>query len=177
MKTIVLASGNPVKLGATAKGFRRFFPDQKFDLVSVSVPSGVPDQPCSDAETLAGAENRVAGALQVHPEGDYWVGIEGGIEDDGDQMTAFAWVVVRSRSRMGKSRTGTFQLPREIADLVRGGKELGEADDIFFGRTNSKQEEGAVGLLTGGAIDRMRLYEPSVILALVPFGDLVERAG
>ncbi len=172
MKTVVLASGNPVKLRAAAMGFRRFLPAEDFDVVSISVPSGVPDQPGSDAETLAGAENRAVGAMEARAEADYWVGIEGGIEDDGEVMTAFAWVVIRSKSRRGRSRTATFSLPPEVADLVRRGHELGEADDIVFGRTNSKQEEGAVGLLTGGAIDRMGLYEPSVVLALVPFRDI-----
>ncbi len=39
----------------------------------------------------------------------------------------------------------------------------------MFGRTNSKQKEGAVGLLTCGVVDRMRLYEQSVVLALITF--------
>ena len=39
----------------------------------------------------------------------------------------------------------------------------------MFGRTNSKQQNGAVGLLTGDVIDRIALYEPAVVLALVPF--------
>jgi non-canonical (house-cleaning) NTP pyrophosphatase len=38
-----------------------------------------------------------------------------------------------------------------------------------FGRTNSKQEEGAIGLLTGGIVDRRQLYEQAVVLALVAF--------
>jgi non-canonical (house-cleaning) NTP pyrophosphatase len=46
---------------------------------------------------------------------------------------------------------------------------LGEADDIVFGRSNSKQKEGAIGLLTGNVVDRAGLYEHAVILALVPF--------
>ncbi len=169
MKTIVLASGNPVKVEATAGGFQRIFPGQELDVVSASVPSGVPDQPRSDAETLRGAENRAAAAARRHPEADYWVGIEGGIDDDGAEMAAFAWVVVRSRTLHGKSRTGTFVLPPEVAALVRQGRELGEADDIVFGRTNSKQKEGAVGLLTDGVVDRRRLYEQAVVLALVAF--------
>jgi len=111
------------------------------------------------------------------PEADYWVGIEGGVEDENDEMAAekstamaaFAWVVVRSGDRVGKARTGTFFLPAPVADLVRQGKELGEADDIIFGRSNSKQENGAIGLLTGNVIDRTQLYEHAVVLALVPF--------
>jgi non-canonical (house-cleaning) NTP pyrophosphatase len=47
--------------------------------------------------------------------------------------------------------------------------ELGEADDLVFGRSNSKQDNGAIGLLTGDVIDRAQLYEQAVILALVPF--------
>ena len=114
MGMIVLASGNPVKARATLGGFRRVFPDQKFDIECMPVPSGVADQPRSDAETLEGAENRAARVQRRHPAADYWVGIEGGIVDDGEEMTAFAWVVVRSRSRHGKSRTSTFQLPAEV---------------------------------------------------------------
>ncbi len=165
-----------MKRAATEGGFRRTFPGRSLEIASVSVPSGVPDQPRSDAETLRGAENRAAGARRAQPGADYWVGIEGGIDDAGGEMVAFAWVVVRSRSHHGRSRTGSFQLPPAVAELVRQGRELGEADDAVFGRTNSKQKEGAVGLLTGGVVDRMRLYEQSVVLALIPCrnGELYE---
>ncbi|MEM7356878.1 MAG: inosine/xanthosine triphosphatase [Acidobacteriota bacterium] len=171
MKTIVLASHNPVKARACENGFRRMFPAEELVVQQMHVPSGVADQPVTDAETLQGAENRAAGAAQRHPQADYWVGIEGGIEDEGagGAMTGFAWIVVRSPAGLGKSRTGTVQLPPEVARLVRQGKELGEADDIVFGRSNSKQAEGACGLLTHGAVDRTALYEQSVVLALVSF--------
>ena len=169
MRTIVLASGNPVKARATLGGFQQVFPEASFEVVPVSVPSGVADQPRSDTETLRGAEQRVAGAAQARPEADFWVGIEGGVDEAGGEMTAFAWIVIRSREGCGRSRTGSFLLPPAVTDLVRQGLELGQADDIVFGRENSKQEEGAVGLLTGGVIDRRQLYELSVVLALVAF--------
>jgi non-canonical (house-cleaning) NTP pyrophosphatase len=47
--------------------------------------------------------------------------------------------------------------------------ELGEADDRVFGCNNSKQQNGAIGLLTGDAVDRAGLYVPAVIFALIPF--------
>ena len=84
-------------------------------------------------------------------------------------MTAFAWIVVRSKRGVGKSRTGTFVLPPAVAQLIRQGRELGEADDIVFNRANSKQDNGAVGILTGDVIDRTQLYEQAIILALAPF--------
>lgn len=174
---VVVASQNPVKLQAVRKGFERMFPAQRFELQGVSAPSGVDDQPASNAETLRGAMNRAQAASQAQPLADYWVGVEGGIEEQdgehgsehGSEMAAFAWIVVLSRQGMGKGRTGTFFLPSRVADLIRQGMELGEADDIVFGRSNSKQENGAIGLLTGNVVDRAQLYEQAVVLALTPF--------
>lgn len=169
MKTIVLASNNPVKVQAALSGFQKMLSDETFRVETVSVPSGVGDQPFSDRETLQGALNRARNAARLVQAADYWVGIEGGVEETGGEMAAFAWVVVRTRRLVGKGRTGAFFLPPKVADLIRQGKELGEADDMVFDRSNSKQDDGAVGLLTGNVVDRARLYEQAVILALVPF--------
>ena len=170
---IVVASTNPVKVQAVRSGFTRMFPEQAFEIASVTVPSGVSDQPRSSAETLQGALNRACNAALIYPQADYWVGVEGGIELEGDgiasEMCAFAWIVVQSPDRLGKGCTGRFFLPPAVTDLVRQGLELGQADDIVFGRSNSKQENGAVGILTGDVIDRAQLYEPAVIFALIPF--------
>ncbi len=171
---IVVASHNPVKLRATEGGFRSAFPSRAMRFETVSVPSGVSDQPMTDEETLLGALNRAQAAAQQIPEADFTVGLEGGIfEEDGDQgeggMHAFAWVVVHSAGREGRSRTATFELPEAVVRGVRAGKELGLVNDEVFGREGSKHEEGAVGILTGGALGRAGLYEPSVLLALIPF--------
>ena len=169
MKTIVVASQNPIKLMAVENGFARMFQDETFQLEAISVASGVSEQPVGDEETILGAHNRVRNAAESIPGADYWVGVEGGVEDTREEMAAFAWVVVITKNQIGKGRTGTFYLPPQVAELVRAGKELGEADDIVFGRTNSKQSSGAVGLLTDDVVDRAILYEQAVILALIPF--------
>jgi inosine/xanthosine triphosphatase len=170
VKIIIVASQNPVKIEAALCGFQRMFPNQEFAVQTVSVPSGVSSQPRSNAETLQGAVNRAVEAAHQLPEADFWVGIEGGVEEtEKGEMTAFAWVAVCDLRQMGRGRTGTFYLPPAVAELLHQGKELGEADDIVFGRINSKQENGAVGLLTGDVIDRAQLYEHAVILALIPF--------
>jgi inosine/xanthosine triphosphatase len=169
MKTIAVASQNPVKLNAVLGGFERMFPQETFEVRGVDVNSGVNSQPMGDEETLRGANQRVAEAMGSVRDVDYWVGIEGGaIEDDGD-LYAFAWVVVQSAQRCSRSRTGTFLIPPQVADLVRKGLELGDADDVVFKRKNSKQADGAIGLLTGGVLDRAGFYEHAVLLALAPF--------
>lgn len=169
MKTIVVASTNPVKVQAALDGFRRLFPQEEIQAHAVSVYSGIRAQPLSDEETLQGALNRALGAQRSNPQADFWLGMEGGVADVAGDLVAFAWVVITDGVRFGKSRTGTFSLPAPLIELIRQGIELGEADDIFFQRSNSKQTNGAIGLLTGDVIDRAELYHQSVVLALVPF--------
>ncbi|MBE0685353.1 MAG: inosine/xanthosine triphosphatase [Anaerolineaceae bacterium] len=169
-KQIVIASTNPVKLNAAKNAFHLLLPDTTFEWQSLEVPSGVSNQPKSDAETRLGACNRVKMIRDLRPDADYWVGIEGGVDfDEQGEMTAFAWVVIDNGKHLGKARSGSFYLPPGITNLVREGRELGEADDIVFGQQNSKQKDGAIGLLTNNLIDRSSLYEHAVILAFVPF--------
>jgi inosine/xanthosine triphosphatase len=169
MKTVIVASKNPVKLKAVEVGFQKMFPNEAFEFIGVSVPSGVPDQPMSDTETFQGAKNRVNNAQNTKTNADYYVGIEGGIEQIESQMMAFAWVVISSNNKIGKSKTSTFFLPPQISELIASGKELGEADDIVFGLENSKQQNGAVGILTGNVMTRESYYTEAVVLALIPF--------
>jgi inosine/xanthosine triphosphatase len=169
MQSILIASKNPVKVQATLNGFQRMFPEERFQIQSTPATSGVGDQPRSDEETLLGATNRAKNAARNHPQANFWVGIEGGIQETNGEMTAFAWVVIYDGILLGKSRTGTFFLPPRVSSLVHQGVELGEADDIIFQRENSKQENGAIGILTANVIDRTGLYEQAVILALLPF--------
>jgi inosine/xanthosine triphosphatase len=170
MQKIVVASKNPVKIEGVRRGFQKMFPGEECVVEGVSVPSGVGEQPMDDLETLTGALNRAQHAAHDMPDADYWAGIEGGVESKGDEMQAFAWVVIRSKDNtIGKGKTGAFFLPPPVAKLINEGKELGEADDIVFGRSNSKQENGAVGILTDNVIDRTSFYTEAVALALIPF--------
>lgn len=169
MKTVIVASTNPVKIQAARNGFERMFPREHFRVIGTAVDSGVGDQPLTDEETYRGALNRATNAEQSMGDADYWVGIEGGLEEVDGEMRGFAWVIVRNHERVGKSRTATFVLPGEVAALVREGKELGVADDLVFKRENSKQDSGSVGILTNDVMDRTGYYEHAVILALIPF--------
>ena len=167
---IVIASKNPVKINATLAGFQKMFPEETFEIESISVLSGVNDQPRSDTETFQGAWNRAENASQKSAGADFWVGIEGGIEEKDSDMEVFAWVIIKYKGgKFGKGKTGTFFLPPKIAELIQQGKELSEADSIVFGRIDSKQKNGTVGILTGDVIDRTKYYTEAVVFALIPF--------
>jgi inosine/xanthosine triphosphatase len=84
-------------------------------------------------------------------------------------LMAFAWIVISNGEKTGKARTASFFLPPEVVRLVHEGMELGDADDIVFAKSNSKQQNGAVGLLTNDVITRKSLYLPAVQMAFIPF--------
>ncbi|MFD2036492.1 inosine/xanthosine triphosphatase [Belliella marina] len=166
---IIVGSKNPVKINSTDIGFHQAF-DSAFLVEGLNVSSEVSDQPVGDEETYLGANNRAKNAKLVFPEADYWVGIEGGVDEVNGEMHAFAWVVVLDRKgKTGKAKTATFYLPSVVTELVKGGMELGMADDQVFSRENSKQGNGSVGILTKGVVNRKEYYSQAVILALIPF--------
>jgi inosine/xanthosine triphosphatase len=166
---IFVASKNPVKIESARIGFSQVFPGVELDMQGVSVPSGVAEQPQTDHETLLGAQNRLEAVRALHPDADFWAGIEGGIDRLDGGMVAFAWIVIQNQLHTGRARTGTFFLPDRVIELIDQGIELGEADDIVFNRSGSKTGNGAIGILTNDIIDRTGLYTPAVIMALVPF--------
>jgi len=169
MKKIIIASHNPVKAEAVRSGFQRLFPDEEFQVEGISVTSGVSDQPMTDKEAYDGATTRAKNAQKAVPDAAYWVGVEGGCDYQEGAMVAFAWIVIIMDGMQGSTRTALFRLPRKVQALVESGLELGDADDLVFGRENSKQKSGAVGLLTQDVETRTSLYEQAVILALIPF--------
>lgn len=163
---VIVTSNNPVKLNATKQAFSMMFPEEKFEFVCVSVPSGVPDQPSSDVETKLGATNRVN---NVTEPADFIVGIEGGIHRSDGEVNSAAWAVIKHDDRLSSSRSATFPLPRRIIELLDEGKELGHASDIVFNHDNVKQKQGSIGILTDNAIDRVGLYIHPLCFALIPF--------
>ncbi len=77
MRRVCIGSTNPVKTAAAKTAFAAVFPGEEFEFVggddhchsqllnrTVNAPSGVSDQPMSDAETLQGARSRVANAMK-----------------------------------------------------------------------------------------------------------------
>lgn len=167
---IIVASHNPVKIHAVTAAFGQQFPGQELEVLPVSVPSGVSDQPMADEESHRGARQRVENAMANYPQADYWVGMEGGLESHDGALMGSAWMVIGdARGQRGEARTPTLPLPPEVCRLVQAGLELGEANDRVFATVNSKQKGGAFGLLTEGRMTRESIYTQALVLALVPF--------
>jgi len=169
-KIIYVGSKNPLKVQAAEDALSVLFPDNIFECIGVGAPSGVADQPMTDRETKEGALNRLCYIQNEYKDGDFWVAMEGGVEDLSGDLTSFAWVVVTNGHILGESRTATFVLPKKVRELVvELGMELGDADDVVFAKENSKQKDGAVGILTNGIESRATYYAHAMRLALIPF--------
>lgn len=164
---IAVGSKNPVKLAATGAVFSNAFEGCRVE--AIAVPSGVPDQPFGDAETIAGARARAL-AARAALDADFGVGLEGGVVEDGEAMRSCAWcVIVHRDGREGVGGSLAMPLPPAVATMIRDGMELGHAMDALVAQRGTKHGLGAVGILTDGRIDRQGAYEVLVTYALAPF--------
>lgn len=167
VRLVAVGSTNPVKVGAARAVIARVASEAQVE--GIQVASTVRDQPWGDDETIRGARSR-ADAARRALGADLGIGIEGGVVEDERGLRTCAWAVVVGPSRReGTGGSLAMPLPPVVAELVRGGLELGDAMDRIAGTRNVKQAEGAVGLLTAGLIDRQRAYEAIITYALVPF--------
>jgi inosine/xanthosine triphosphatase len=166
MKNVIIASKNPVKIEVARRAFSAVFPKEEFTFEGVSSVSGVPDQPFDD-EVRKGAQNRVRDITSKHPDADFHFAIEGGLYHEKEGLTNRAWIAVQAKDgALFESSTSSFRIPKQVAVDVEAGMELGDADDKFFGGTNSKQAGGCIGYLTEQVIDRTAFNTQAAIIAL-----------
>jgi inosine/xanthosine triphosphatase len=167
VRVVGVGSKNPVKLAAARAVIGRLTPGARVEPVSVA--STVRDQPFGDEETIRGALARARGAREA-VAGELGIGIEGGVVDADGSMRTCAWAaVVDVTGREGVGGSLAMPLPERVAQLIRDGFELGEAMDRLTGEHNTKQRQGAVGILTAGLVDRQAAYEVILSYALARF--------
>lgn len=166
---MAVGSKNPVKIEAVRLAFEQIWPKKKWRVIGIKVNHGITDQPMSDRESIQGAKNRSRRALKKLGA-DFGVGLEGGLQKIGKLWFDCGWaVVVDKQGKIGIGSTARMIVPARIIKLVKQGKELGEALDKIFNRTNVKQAEGHFGLMTNKVITRTQGYRDGVIMALARF--------
>ena len=171
MHHVVSATTNPAKIQAILQAFNEIFGEGSCHIESVSVESGVPEQPFGNDETRAGARNRVLNARAARPDADFWVAIEAGIDDG----STFSWVVIENSLQRGEARSATLPLPAAILEQVRAGEALGPVMSQHTGIDEIGRKEGAIGIFTAGKLTRSSVYHQAVVLALSPFHNAIYR--
>ena len=166
---VAIGSKNPVKLEAVKQAFNLVWPEQKWKFIGINAKSLVPDQPMSDLESITGARNRARHAIE-EAKAHYGVGLEGGLQQIGEQWFECGWmVVVDNQDREGIGSTIRLETPPKMIEMIKTGIELGIVSDILFGTENSKQEAGCFGAMTRNNITRSAGYRDGVIAALARF--------
>jgi inosine/xanthosine triphosphatase len=165
---VAVGSTNWVKVEAARSVMERIF--GSVIVIPVDVKSAVSEQP-KELETRRGAINRAVFALG---DNDLSIGIEAGVFVTEDGLYDYQYCAVLDKE--GRLTIGVgpgFRYSDDIADLVSGGMTVGEAVHELYGESDMWKEQGAVGLMSRGLLDRKTLTEQSITAAMVPrMGDL-----
>lgn len=179
---IRIGSLNPAKVVA----LQEMLPEYPFlagaRVEAVEVPSYVSDQPKSLEETIRGARNRAREAFYAGPWCDpqhqhLSVGIESGLMavpySDTGYMNVCACVFYRATLNVQEYALGLssiFECPGEVTRLmIEEGLDVNQAFNRA-GLTKKPKigsEEGAVGILTRGRVDRKEYTKQAVRMALI----------
>lgn len=162
----VVGSTNPAKLEAVHRALARLAPGCSVE--GLEVASGVGRQPVGDDQTRRGAMTRARQAIATSGA-DLAFGLEGGVIFEHDRPWLVSWVAVIDRDgREGEASGLRMALPRSATEKLRRGEELGEVIDALFDVHLSKQQAGAIGLLTEGFVSRTDAFADLVAMACAP---------
>ena len=165
--SIIVGSQNPVKINAVAQAFKLLWPNTKINCQGINAPSGVSEQPMTEAETHQGAVNR-SQFCQQQGGADIYVAIEGGVDQFAEGAATFACIAIYYQQQLYLGRSALLPLPINVYNALVAGEELGAVMDKLFNTQNIKQKGGAIGLLTHGAATRENIYTQAMLLALAP---------
>lgn len=165
---IIVGSNSPVKIEATKQAFSEYF--SGFSVKSVPIASGVNPFPWSDEEMLQGAMNRAEGALKAVPGADFYVGLEGGLQELGEWMMVKQVAVVISGGETGVGVSSGYDCPRGLLDQIKPQRDSDRRKiDAFFGSEEILSKEGPIGVLTRSRMTRTESSRDAVVCALTRF--------
>jgi inosine/xanthosine triphosphatase len=161
---IIIGTKNKAKVAAVETVMTNYFQNVSFELMDVA--SDVSEMPFSNEETRQGAINRAKHAIS-QSDGFAAFGLEGGVQQIGDVLYCVNWGAMALQDGTIITATGAgFELPEEIAQQLREGKELGPVMDTFTAKQNIRHHEGAIGIFTNGLIDRQKMFEHIVTILI-----------
>ena len=156
-QTVIIGSTNPAKIKAVQNALLALNLD--YEVVGKEVESGVSAQPMSDFETLQGAQNRAKNSIETD-QYLFSIGLEGGIDIINEQLFVCNWgALVDTEGKTYLASGARIPLPSFFQVDLKKGKELGQLMDDFCRRKDIRKKEGAVGIFTNGAINRIEMFE------------------
>lgn len=166
---IVVGSGNVTKIQAVKELVGEYEFLRGMDIIGKNVESEISEQPMSIDETIMGAMNRAKNAY----EENLGIGIEDGLMVVPNTKSNYMNICVCAiydgeRYHLGIS--SGFEHPKVAVDLVMTqGVDMSKAFHLakLSEKENIGSEEGAIGLLTKGRINRIEYTKQAVQMALI----------
>ena len=167
---IAVGSINPVKIKAARNVLRKFFP--KVKVRGVDVGAELPPQPIGDLKIIACAIRRAKSAL-TSGKFDLGIGIEAGLVRAPRTLSGFVdvqWCAIVDRRGVVTLGHGSgFEYPaRVVREVLSKGTEVGRVMERLTGIERIGERMGAIGYLSRGKLDRVRLTEQTVLTAMIP---------
>ncbi|MGD0056539.1 MAG: inosine/xanthosine triphosphatase [Methanomassiliicoccales archaeon] len=158
-----VGSDNPVKVEAVRRVMSELY--REVEIASVCVKTTVGEQPWGE-NILTGARERARSAIG---KADFGVGIEAGILELDDGLYGIQFCAIIDKGGIVTSgQSSGFRYPPEIEKRIRAGVAVSKAFDDFCGTKDIGHNEGAIGFLTKGILNRQQLSEQAVQAAMVP---------
>ncbi len=171
---IMIGTKNKAKIQALEDALKEEQYFDHFEILSFAVSSGVGDQPLSLEETILGAKNRAQASFLMPLSGSkYGFGIESGLIEAPGTRTGFFNICVCCIYYGKEYYTGLstgFEIPFPILQRVIKEKlDLSQACIASGISSNERlgEEEGLVGILTRGRVNRLEYTKQSIHAALV----------
>lgn len=168
---VFVGSANRVKIDAAKMAVEPRW--QEVIVKGYEVPTGVNEQPRSDAECRQGAENRALRALErglaefPTARDVLAVSMEGGVADIDGELWNSVWAAATDREgRMIVTNGSRFLIPKAIAEPIRAGGEMGPVVDQLSGISDIRSKQGMIGLVTNNFVTRAEEYGAVVKLAI-----------
>jgi inosine/xanthosine triphosphatase len=177
MRKVVICVGseNQVKIKAVENVFSMLF--SRIQVNGMTVKVNVPEQPM-EKEVIQGAVDRAKAAL--NGKCDFGVGIEAGLlwnETIDKYLDVQYCAVIDKSKRMTLGHGSGFYYPDEVIDLVKKGRTIGQSMKERYGIEDVGRRMGAIGYLSKDILNRTKLTEQAVLMAMIPRirRDLYER--
>lgn len=164
---VILGSTSPVKVNATKQAFETYFTG--VEIKGIRVPSRIKPFPTSDEETYQGALNR-ANAVSEQMHADYYVGLEGGLQNLKGHTLVKQIAVIKKGERICVGVSSGYTAPESlIKRLDMTSDESRKILDKYFGKNEILSKEGIIGVLTNEILNRTIVSRNAVICALARF--------
>ena len=186
MNELIVAVGSTrlAKVQAVQKAFETVGKDllgekASVRLITLSVPSDVPDMPTSLVELMLGARNRAWNLQKSGIKADFYVGLEGGFfqqklgKDEPVQTFLQGWAFVTNGTQESFGASYCAPVPEALVKAIyEDNLELGTIIDQFSGSKNVRDNQGAFGIFTLDILSRSDSFKTALIAALAPFYNL-----